>query len=428
MRPSPPPPPGTLEKKSPEPETRKYRFLTYVFGGGVQVRDHEKPFDSVTPVRGASIRGQLRFWWRACNPSGCETIDALRQREGEIWGTTSQPSKVELAVIAQPPAPQGVAVYEYNPAQRLVTCPGMKDIAYGAFPLQPSREAQQAGANPWVLYDYGTSTFSLRLRYPQGLRDDVETALWAWETFGGLGGRTRRGFGAIARVDGPGAATAADELGKIQQKPRLANVPSLNGSRLRFAARSFPNALEAWKVELGLLQRLRQGRGFGRNDPRPNTQKPAGRSRWPEPDEIRLLTKKSAPMHSQPVVQVSRFPRAVFGMPIVFHFHPGSAAEPGSAGDPNMKPLQLQPVGDERDRFASPLILRPIPDGKGFFRAAALVLSSDVPNCELFAGNSAFPVKWALDANLARQIPALTRNGKAYTDPIQLFLEELEKC
>jgi hypothetical protein len=102
-------------------------------------------------------------------------------------------------------------------------------------------------------------------------------------------------------------------------------------------------------------------------------------------------------------------------MPIVFHFN--------TSGDPSMK-VQLRPVGFER--YASPLILRPIPDGKGF-RTAALVLASDLPAAELVAGQSVHPVKSTLDMDMARQITALHRNGKVYVDPLELFLWELKK-
>lgn len=427
MRTPPKSPPKTDRRKPPYSEDRSYRFLTYVFGGGVKVSDHEKHRDAVTPVRVASVRGQLRFWWRACNPGQCQTVEELRQREGEIWGATSQASKVEIAVLSQPSPPRNVEVFAYevkNGKKILVVQKGMREIAYGAFPLQPSREAQKAGAQPWVLYDYGSSVFSLRFTYPEELRADVEAALWAWETFGGLGGRTRRGFGAILRAGASGTGAAEAGLSKYRENPHIAGAPSLHRARFATGSKLRPNALEAWKDGLGLLQTMRQGRGFGRNDPPRESRKPAGRSRWPEPDEIRNLTGKAAPAHKNPVVTVSRFPRAAFGMPIVFHFHPGSPDEPGSMGDPDMKPLQLQPVGF--DRLASPLIVRPIADGRGF-RAAALVLCSEIPVSELQAGKNVHPVDTTLDPNLARQIPALNRNGRTYTDPIDLFLEELKR-
>ena len=423
MRTAPPSKPASTARKQRTDDDRSYRFLTYVFGGGVRVRDHEKHGDPVTPVRVPSVRGQLRFWWRACNPSGCKTVEELRKREGEIWGTTSQASRVEVTVADQLKSPRSVAVYEYNDKRRLVPCRGMHEIAYGAFPLQPSRDDQQAGAQPWGLYDYGNAAFTLRFSYLEEYRNDVEAALWAWETFGGLGGRTRRGFGAIARVGDQNAAVK-DELKKYHANPLIPGVPSLSGSRFRVEKQRRDTALDAWKAGLRLLQQMRQGPGFGRNEPPKSSRKPAGRSRWPEPDEIRRLTRKSAPIHQEPFVQVQRFPRAAFGMPIVFHFHPGSPHEPGSQGDPGMKPLELRPMGFER--FASPLIIRPIPDGNGF-HASALVLSSDVPAAELMAGKQSFPVKTTLDPNLARQIPVLNRDSQVYTDPIQLYLSELEK-
>jgi CRISPR-associated protein Cmr1 len=277
-----------------------------------------------------------------------------------------------------------------------------------------------------VLYDYGNSSFTLRFLYPEEIRADVEAALWAWESFGGLGGRTRRGFGSIVRIREGSASLEGvrSKLSEYQDKPRLDLVPSLAQARLAAAKRLHAEALDAWKAGLKLLQTIRQGPGAGRNPPRPGTRKPAGRSRWPEPDEIRRLTRQSAPLHSQPEVTVPRFPRAAFGMPIVFHFHPGSPHEPGSAGDPGMKPLQLQPEGSER--FASPMILRPVPDGQGF-RTLALALSSDVPTAKLVAGTSTFSVDANLTPDLAASIPALCRNGKAFTSPIDLFLEELQK-
>ena len=421
-----PPPPKPTNRKAENGEDRQYRFLTYVFGGGVKVREHEKYADAVTPIRVASVRGQLRFWWRACNPSQCETIEELRRREGEIWGTTSQASSVAITVVSQLSVPNPIQVFKYNERGRIVSVTGMREIAYGAFPLQPSREAQEQKNQPWALFDYGSKDFTLRFTFPLSLRSDVEAALWAWETFGGLGGRTRRGFGAISRLQtlSPNLPAIVAGLKKYEANPRLPGVPSLHKARLAVAQQTSRTSFDAWKNGLGLLQRLRQGAGEGRNERPPNTQKPAGRSRWPEPDEIRKLTGMTAPLHDQPVVNVDRFPRAVFGMPIVFHFHPGSDSEPGSKGDPNLKPLQLHPVGFER--FASPLIIRPIPDGK-VFRTAALVLSSDVPDSELKAGEESFPAEWRLDPALAAKIPALKRGGTIFTDPIELFLSELKK-
>ena len=42
-------------------QERTYKLITPLYGGGVEAGKT----DSVTPIRGTEIRGQLRFWWRA---------------------------------------------------------------------------------------------------------------------------------------------------------------------------------------------------------------------------------------------------------------------------------------------------------------------------------------------------------------------------
>ena len=60
----------------------RIQVITPIFGGGVKAGKN----DSVTPIRPSSIRGHLRFWWRAICRAKFETADQLFDREGEIWG------------------------------------------------------------------------------------------------------------------------------------------------------------------------------------------------------------------------------------------------------------------------------------------------------------------------------------------------------
>jgi hypothetical protein len=213
-------------------------------------------------------------------------------------------------------------------------------------------------------------------------------------------------------------AAVAAKLDSYRGQPRIAGVPSLAGCRFAVARTVEATALAAWKAGLAVPQRVRQGEGDGRNPRPPSRPKvPAGRSRWPEPDEIRRLTGKTAGAHAHPVVSVPRFPRAVFGMPIVFHF--------STAGDPDFERMELRPA--EFERMASPLILRPLADGGGY-RAAALVLAAEVPDCTFRWDTKSAPVDWQLDASAAAAIPALRgrRGAAAATDPLDLFLSELK--
>ena len=80
-------------------KTYTIQTITPIFGGGVKAGEN----DSVTPIRPSSVRGHLRFWWRSTKGAKCKNVAELRQREGEIWGTTDNPSKVitEVTVISK---------------------------------------------------------------------------------------------------------------------------------------------------------------------------------------------------------------------------------------------------------------------------------------------------------------------------------------
>lgn len=433
MRKAPLEKPAPLNRKSDDEreivrETRRYRFLTYVMGGGVKVDDHDKHRDERTPVRVASIRGQLRFWWRACNPSNCRDVEALRAREALIWGSTEEHSRVTITVKRQLGAPEPYPVYQYNERTgKLRFRPDHEDLAYGAFPLQPSSEFQKVRADPGVLYDYGNQEFEIEFIYLKSVEDDVRAALWAWETFGGLGARTRRGFGAIERV---GAASTIEEIRARLQVLRRNNViedlPSLAGARLELAPRVEPKSSTAWTSGLRTLRQLRQGKGLGRNWPQPDTTSPAGRSRWPEPEAIRKLTGQRLPKHGPLQQQADRFPRGAFGMPIVFHFQAGARDASDRTKDP--ADTELKPAN--ADRMASPLIIRPIRDGKGF-RAAALVLTATIPKQLVLKTKDKKKdpptVSVVLDRKHAEQIEPMKVNGLVLLDPLDRFLEELKK-
>lgn len=82
-------------------EIRRYRLITPLFGGGVESGMN----DPVTPIRGTSIRGQLRFWWRACRGGKYKSLKELKENENKIWGSmaiennTMEVNPVSLYVV-----------------------------------------------------------------------------------------------------------------------------------------------------------------------------------------------------------------------------------------------------------------------------------------------------------------------------------------
>ena len=177
------------------------------------------------------------------------------------------------------------------------------------------------------------------------------------------------------------------------------------------------DALEAWKVAVDALKTFRQGAGVGRN---PGRHHRPGRSRWPEPDAIRRRTGRHAPGH-EPQHPVNDFyPRAAFGLPIVFHFK--DKDDPGTGRDESPPVL----VPNRGDRMASPLILRPCFDGRRYCPMALLLPGWErcisVPVC--FDSGSAVPA-WPGERNsyererMAEQIEPMQGRG---ADALSAFM------
>jgi CRISPR-associated protein Cmr1 len=246
-------------------------------------------------------------------------------------------------------------------------------IKYATFPLEDHDHEHLLKS----MLPTGVS-FSLVLHYPPvsvftldkdatppltqtlNVADEVNAALWAWTTFGGIGARTRRGLGAIhcLTIDGEVQIPPFEEglTANIQKGLTMhavagawpPDVPHLT-PQTRFVLRVLDGPpIVAWEYLIRKLKQFRQSRNGGIH-----------RSHWPEPDEIRRLSgtymRSHAPEHA---VTPYKFPRGDFGLPIVFKF----VREDVARRDPEQTTLE----GARNKRLASPLLLRPLkcsPDG-----------------------------------------------------------------
>lgn len=78
----------------------RLEVTTPILGGSHQTR----AIDDVDVVRAPSVRGHLRFWWRALYAAQYTSADALHQRESALWGRAATDdggrSAVEIRLFA----------------------------------------------------------------------------------------------------------------------------------------------------------------------------------------------------------------------------------------------------------------------------------------------------------------------------------------
>ena len=429
-QPSKPKPTGpvVLQQRPWVEEVREYEIITFLMGGGVEPYEA----DPITTVRAAEVKGWLRYWWRATRGGMFNgNLGKMREREAEIWGWSAKEidskkllgqSKVhiEIEIIDEGDFEefdrdeQGKIRTRWNRRkqreERIRLGDPQSKFGYVAFPL---RDRSGAGVRIGV-------RFKLHIRYPKKYQpeyqDEIEAALWAWETFGGIGARTRRGFGSLKRVDNGAHYPAANHQVEnwIRQHlnryaghaPWPQNVPHLSPHMALVVKYTNQDPLRVWQRLIAALKAFRQDRYPGSKPNRP------GRSKWPEPDEIRRLTGKWISKH-KPKHPVRKFPRGQMGLPIVFHF------KDSEIGDPDDHTLQ----GVNHDRWASRLILKPLPYQGGYVGLATVLDGPDKPpGGWKLTGSVTKRVDATLTAQEAQQIPMLDGNP----DVLQAFLDFLK--
>ncbi len=409
---------GLWEKKPVETIVREYRLVTPLFGGGEKV-NHP---DTVNIIRASSIKGQLRFWWRAVR--GWKANGDLKQLfklEEKIWGGVSeakQSSRVELEVVMINPQEFDDIVHEDK-----------KSVPrYAAFPLFQGEDANSEKALSKDLH------FRLTIHiYPQPEADDdekarkesienikkeVDAALWAWKTFGGIGARTRRGFGAFESSPDE----IYDKLNKYSHddsKSWPKDVPHLTtNSKIVILNKS-------WHKVIDLYQRFRQYRPDAKKviSRKGKEIKVPGPNKWPE---ATLLRWAYAPWkYHKPDSFLA--PRAQFGLPVPFFF-----LQDTSLGRKGKMSLTGKHGPDEKriDRLASPLIIRPISKEKTLIAILegprippGGVFLDPQPKTKELIGKS---INTELSAGEAKKLKSLGLDvlavgGQIYTDPVSAF-------
>lgn len=418
-------------------QVRHYKLLAPLFGGGVE----KNKADPITIVRGTEVRGQLRFWWRATRGGQFDgSLEKMRTKEEAIWGSAAAkdkpgPSKISVSVqcIAEGTLDSPFEVVANKRGRPSIRPRKTSSVPpYAAFPLQPERENASIGMETDTVRT-GVE-FALEISYPQDLDQDVQAALWAWETFGGLGARTRRGFGALQLIaidDAPSSTLAIERVetdlhNKLRQHVVPGkwhpDVPHLSHDlRMRVILSKSRNSspIRVWHNLIQHLQNFRQKR-----------HKRMGLSLWPEANEIRYRLGRNPkwPPGSNSPRLVHKFPRAAFGLPIIFHL-PHDKTLPTNSFTLQGKPDPVRTLEKTFERLSSSLILKPFPcsDGQAVGIAVILEAPPEPPHGleikELTQDKDS--VKWRLDSEEARSEP-IRRILHGNPDVVEAFLKSLD--
>jgi CRISPR-associated protein Cmr1 len=367
--------------KGLEPEARRadaelrvdaeVKIVTPVYGGGA--RTMEKGVSplrgEVTPIRSSAVRGALRAWWRRWAMLKKDRGELYRQQEALLWGWADN----HLGTIKG-------AVSVYVDTQKLGP-PTIKrasaDLKYATWPIEMADGAAELASFNGSLRIVVQLDRSLveapaaeggapkpraawAEAWPQHAADDsadglvgqlwheVLLALRAFTTFGGVGARTRRGFGALYW---PGDSKAKHPLCKPLT---VEQVAAALGWEKRIAARREvqgqrpdPAELAAIAHQKGLevMQNYRLGMRLGRTHR-------THRSPWPEANLLRRVRDGDLRGDVQLVL-----PRAAFGLPLHFKF-----PNEGASRTQKWELRPLGPDGKSAGRFPSPVFLRPFVD------------------------------------------------------------------
>ena len=358
--------------------TVQCELITPMYGGGVKAG----VIDRNMPIRASALRGQLRFWWRSLNSTtyldstGQLDSERLFNAESALWGGISssgpKASQVTLQVKAGPVGFQDLIIsrsHDWNFDYVLID-PGDSELLNSGY------------------------EFKLMLRFKPTVttlqQAQVIEALRWWASFGGVGARTRRGLGAV-KVTSSNPACVSNPVS-------CQEVGSKNGVMVLRSPCN--NAVNAWRYAINKLKNFRQGVGVGRDSSR--------RSRWPEPKAIRRLA------NGQTQNQNGHYPRAAFGLPIVFQNDPTGTLEPDIV---------------DSNRMASPLILRPYFDGSQYHSLALLLPGwKDRVSVPVRFDNEPQGDAWPTDPNERRssasQVPPMNERGDDALSSFMAYFKE----
>ncbi|HYX26112.1 MAG TPA: type III-B CRISPR module RAMP protein Cmr1, partial [Thermoanaerobaculia bacterium] len=190
-------------------ETFQLEFVTPCFLAGAE---------GSTEWRAASIRGQLRWWFRAV-AGGCwgGDLDRVRREEARLFGSTERKSLLQVQALNAPDSTKASFERPCNATKLARLWGDERDETIGR--LKIMHDGREVNSNPINYLAFGPIVFkdrqliirpyfpakseaTIKLLWGAGIVDEetrkvFSKALWAWLNLGGVGAKSRKGFGSL---------------------------------------------------------------------------------------------------------------------------------------------------------------------------------------------------------------------------------------
>ena len=333
----------------PPPSQREMAFdvraLTPIYKGSSRTDGIDEKY----PLRGPSLRGQLRIWWRALQPT--TSLPELRAAEHRIFGGVHQDrqqpraSRVRVGVSAMSSAPAKKSELKAKTGG---------DYSYALWVDRGGEEPMyhvDAKAQVHVSWERLHTLDEPSEETLAALRGAVE----AMVLFGGAGSRTRRGLGRLWSDALFGAHASPSTLAKQMAGWSLPPInsrpwPSLAGATLLWGPQEHSKAGAAVDEALIAFQALRGMRSVGNGHFE-------GDQRLCEAQKDWSRVKDGKPLDNAFT--------AALGMPLAYR----------SSNNHLDGTTMVSPAGGrDTDRLPSPIHIRPVPVAPGQYRALILAM------------------------------------------------------
>lgn len=225
--------------------TAAFQVVTPLFMSGADQSKFE--------LRGASFKGALHFWWRALAYERFHgNLQEIHKEESKIFGSADTGRGVFSIRISKPTPEKILNNNEsFNGASGNVDGSGASYLGYGL--MKPNAILNR----PCLL---APSLFTVDLNFRDKIDESVVSALKIMGLLGGLGSRSRRGYGSLTleKVEGDITWVAPDNFGSYKSE-----IASLLGTLLHgrpeysaFTAASRITMLNSGNDALKLLDQI----------------------------------------------------------------------------------------------------------------------------------------------------------------------------